>query len=117
MDKLLKDKNILIMGVANKWSIAWGIAQSCMAAGANLIFTYQGERTLESVRQLIKDIPGALSYPCDVTKDEEIVRLFENIKNDAGTLHGVVHSLAFAKKEELSGVSQHLLDDMRLPRT
>ncbi|NLW01120.1 MAG: enoyl-ACP reductase FabI [Clostridiales bacterium] len=104
LDKLLKDKNILIMGVANKWSIAWGIAQSCMAAGANLIFTYQGERTLESVRQLIKDIPGALSYPCDVTKDEEIARLFENIKNDAGTLHGVVHSLAFAKKEELSGV-------------
>ena len=103
MDKLLKDKNILIMGVANKWSIAWGIAQSCLSAGANLIFTYQGERTREAVQQLIKDIPGALSYSCDVTSDQEINKLFESIKDDAGILHGVVHSLAFAKKEELTG--------------
>ncbi|NLX69945.1 MAG: enoyl-ACP reductase FabI [Clostridiales bacterium] len=103
MNQLLKDKNILIMGVANKWSIAWGIAQSCLAAGANLIFTYQGERTQQAVESLVKDIPGVLLYPCDVTKDEEITRLFESIKADAGTLHGVVHSVAFAKKEELGG--------------
>ncbi|MFO7295915.1 MAG: enoyl-ACP reductase FabI [Caldicoprobacter sp.] len=103
MENLLKDKNILIMGVANKWSIAWGIAQSCLKAGANLIFTYQGERTRDAVQELVSDIPGALLYPCDVTSDQEIVDLFDSIKRDVGVLHGVVHSLAFAKKEELAG--------------
>ncbi|MBM7582334.1 enoyl-[acyl-carrier protein] reductase I [Caldicoprobacter guelmensis] len=103
MENLLKGKNILIMGVANKWSIAWGIAQSCLKAGANLIFTYQGERTKDAVEELVSGIPGALLYPCDVTSDQEIIDLFENIKRDVGVLHGVVHSLAFAKKEELAG--------------
>jgi enoyl-[acyl-carrier protein] reductase I len=103
MYELLKDKNVLIMGVANKWSIAWGIAQSCMNAGANLIFTYQGDRTRDAVQELVSRIPGALLYPCDVTNDQEVIDLFNNIKKDAGALHGVVHSLAFAKKEELAG--------------
>lgn len=103
MTELLKDKNILIMGVANKWSIAWGIAESCAKAGARLIFTYQGERTESSVRQLISDMPDVSLYPCDVTKDEEITELFDHIKNEYGILHGVVHCMAFAKKEELEG--------------
>lgn len=103
MTELLKDKNILIMGVANKWSIAWGIAESCAKAGARLIFTYQGERTESSVRQLVGDMPDVSLYPCDVTKDEEITELFDHIKNEYGILHGVVHCMAFAKKEELEG--------------
>ncbi len=103
MNELLKDKNILVMGVANKWSIAWGIAKACHAAGANLILTYQGERTMKSVQELVEDIPGVFLYPCDVTKDEEIIELFNSIDKDVGILHGMVHSLAFAKKEELGG--------------
>ena len=103
MTELLKDKIILIMGVANKWSIAWGIAESCSKAGARLILTYQGERTENSVRQLVSDMPDVSLYPCDVTKDEEITELFDQIKNDYGNLHGLVHCMAFAKKEELEG--------------
>lgn len=103
MHDTLKGKNILIMGVANKWSIAWGIAQTCLEAGANLLFTYQGERNEASIRQLVSEIPYAALYPCDVTKDQEIIDLFANIKKDFGVLHGIVHSIAFAKKEELEG--------------
>ena len=101
---LLENKNILIMGVSNKWSIAWGIAKACSREGANLIFTYEGERTERSVKQLLSsEMPDAKLYKCNVTDDMDILRLFDDIKNDIGTLHGVVHSLAFAKKEELEG--------------
>jgi Enoyl-[acyl-carrier-protein] reductase [NADH] (EC 1.3.1.9) len=103
LNTLLKDKNILIMGVANKWSIAWGIAQSCLNAGARIILTYQGDKAKSNIQKLIKDIPGISLYPCDVTKDEDIIALFDNIRQDIGLLHGVVHSIAFAKKEELEG--------------
>ena len=57
MNTLLKDKTILIMGVANKWSIAWGIAEACLDAGANLILTYQGERNLASLQKLTANAP------------------------------------------------------------
>ncbi len=110
MSKLLENKNILIMGVANKWSIAWGIAQSCLKAGANLIFTYQGERLGDSVRQLTADIPNVSLYPCDVTVDEDIAGLFDQIGQKYGVLHGIVHSIAFAKREELEG---HYYDTSR----
>jgi len=102
---LLNEKNVLIMGVANKWSIAWGIAQSCINAGARVILTYQGERTEKSVRQLIDSIsnPDILLLPCDVTIDSEVEALFQRIQQEVGVLHGVVHSLAFAKTEELEG--------------
>ncbi|HHY83507.1 MAG TPA: enoyl-ACP reductase FabI [Clostridiales bacterium] len=103
MTHLLKDKIILIMGVANKWSIAWGIAESCAQAGARLILTYQSERTKAGIQQLAASLPDVTLYPCDVTSDEEIEQLFNSIKNDYGILHGLVHSLAFAKSEELGG--------------
>ena len=104
LNTLLKDKNILIMGVANKWSIAWGIAQSCLNAGARIILTYQGDKARANIEKLIKDYSDEiLMYPCDVTKDEDISSLFNNISKDVGILHGVVHSIAFAKKEELEG--------------
>ena len=92
------------MGVANKWSIAWGIAQSCLNAGARIILTYQGDKARANIEKLIKDYSDEiLMYPCDVTKDEDISSLFNNISKDVGILHGVVHSIAFAKKEELEG--------------
>jgi enoyl-[acyl-carrier protein] reductase I len=103
MDKLLHNKNILIMGVANKWSIGWGITLSCLSAGANIILTYQNERTEQSVRDLAGEYPDIALYPCDVTVDDDIKMLFERIKEDKGVLNGLVHSLAFAKKEELGG--------------
>ncbi|HZJ82896.1 MAG TPA: enoyl-ACP reductase FabI [Clostridia bacterium] len=103
MNNLLKDKTILIMGVANKWSIAWGVAQSCIDAGANIILTYQGERSESSIQKLIGDTPHINLYKCDVTQDQDIIDLFSSIKEDFGTIHGIVHSIAFAKREELEG--------------
>jgi len=103
MNELLKDKNILIMGVANKWSIAWGIAESCIRAGARLILTYQNKRTKAGIEQLTGDMSDVTLYPCDVTVDEEIDRLFESIQRDFGTLHGLAHCMAFARNEELGG--------------
>jgi enoyl-[acyl-carrier protein] reductase I len=105
MDTLLKGKNILIMGVANHRSIAWGIAQSLAKAGANLLFTYQGERLKENVAELAAtlDQPETILINCDVTKDEEIAAAFAEIKEKVGVLHGVAHCIAFAKTEELEG--------------
>ncbi|RKD27552.1 Enoyl-[acyl-carrier-protein] reductase [NADH] [Caminicella sporogenes DSM 14501] len=105
MGNLLKDKNILIMGVANKWSIAWGIAQKFHKEGANLAFTYYGDKSKESLLKLLEEegIDNHLLISCDVTKDEDIENAFLNLKEKFGVLHGVVHSIAHAKKEELQG--------------
>jgi len=103
MEQLLSGKNILVMGVANKRSIAWAIAESLHRAGARLIFTYQGERFEKTIRDLTKEMSNSLIYSCDVTKDDEVISLFEHLKTDVGTLHGVVHSIAHAKVEELEG--------------
>ena len=103
MEKLLQNKNILVMGVANRWSIGWGISLSCLSAGANLILTYQNERTEQSVRDLAQEYQNVSVYPCDVTIDDDIKNLFKRIQEDKGSLNGLVHSLAFAKKDDLSG--------------
>ncbi|BCJ87004.1 enoyl-ACP reductase FabI [Effusibacillus dendaii] len=103
MQNLLNGKTILIMGVANERSIAWGITQSLHNAGARLAFTYQGERVERRIKELVKDIPNAIVLPCDVTKDEEIDQVFDTLEKEVGTLHGLVHSLAFAQKEDLEG--------------
>jgi enoyl-[acyl-carrier protein] reductase I len=103
MQKVLSGKNILIMGVANERSIAWGIAKALHGAGARLAFTYQGEKIERRIKELVKDIPNAITIPCDVTKDEEIEQAFATLEKEFGTLHGLVHSLAFANKEDLSG--------------
>ncbi|MEK4381513.1 enoyl-ACP reductase FabI [Aeribacillus sp. FSL K6-2848] len=101
----LEGRNIVVMGVANKRSIAWGIARSLHEAGARLIFTYVGERMEKSVRELVDSLgrEDYLVLPCDVTKDEEIEQCFEKIKNEVGVIHGIAHCIAFANKEELSG--------------
>lgn len=93
----------LVMGVAHKSSIAWAIAQRLAAAGMRLVFTYQGERLEGNVRELAQTIDDALILPCDVTKDEELAELFATIQQQCGRLDTVVHSVAFAKKEDLAG--------------
>ncbi len=101
MGDLLKDKNILILGVRNKWSIAWGIAQAAKTQGANLIFTYLGDREKEALMKLTAEMGEIAAYPCDVSKDEDMDALFSEIKNKFGVLHGMVHAVAFAKSEDL----------------
>lgn len=104
MDSLLQGKNIVVMGVANHRSIAWGIAQSLHKAGANLIFTYQGERLRENVAKLAGELGSdSLLVNCDVTKDEEVEAAFAVIREKAGVIHGLAHCIAFAKTEELEG--------------
>jgi enoyl-[acyl-carrier protein] reductase I len=100
----LEGKTYVVMGVANKRSIAWGIARSLHGAGANLIFTYAGERLEKSVRELAASLDeNYLVLPCDVTKDEDIATCFNGIKESVGTIQGVAHCIAFANKEELNG--------------
>lgn len=100
MENILKDKNILVMGVRNKWSIAWGIAEFAMAQGANVLFTYLGDREKEALEKLVEDFPGAKLYPCDVSSDEAIDDLFATLKKDC-ILHGLVHAIAHARTEDL----------------
>lgn len=105
MELTLKGRTYVVMGVANKRSIAWGIAQALDRAGARLIFTYNNERFREPVEKLAATLDGkdSLFYACDVTIDEEIKATFERIKEDVGVIHGLAHCIAFAKKEELDG--------------
>ncbi|HMH50891.1 MAG TPA: enoyl-ACP reductase [Candidatus Acidoferrum sp.] len=100
---LLADTTGLVMGVANKRSIAWGIAQALSAAGMRLAFTYQGERLKENVEELAATLPGSLTLPCDVTSDAEVAAVFESLGREFGRLHTLVHSLAYAPKEALEG--------------
>jgi enoyl-[acyl-carrier protein] reductase I len=104
MSQLLSGKNILVMGVANDRSIAWAIAQSLANQGARLAFTYENERVEERVRNLAETIPNSLFLPCNVTVDEELDSLADKLKIEFGVLHGFIHSIAFAKTEELDGM-------------
>lgn len=104
MSQLLEGKNILVMGVANDRSIAWAIAQSLAAQGARLAFTYESERVEERVRKLATTIPDSLILPCNVTVDAEIDTLADALREQFGVLHGFVHSIAFARTEELEGL-------------
>lgn len=100
----LAGKTGIVFGVANKRSIAWAIAQAWQEAGARLAFTYQGERLKENVEELAgtfgKDTP---LYPCDVTRDEDIARVFEQVGKEFGKLNFLLHSVAFAPKDALEG--------------
>ncbi|HMI54471.1 MAG TPA: enoyl-ACP reductase [Candidatus Saccharimonadales bacterium] len=97
-------KTAVIFGLANKRSIAWAIAQKLSEAGWKLAITYQNERLEQEAKDLIGDLPGAAGFMCDVASDEQIARLFEDLRMKFGTLHGVVHSVAFAQAADLSGL-------------
>lgn len=101
MNTLLAGKNGLILGVANKRSIAWGIARAAASAGARLALTYQGDRLEEKVRELASTLEQPLVLPCDVTKDDEIDALFAELKKEFGRLDFIVHSVAYAPREAL----------------
>lgn len=96
-------KTAAIFGVANKRSIAWAIAQKLQQAGWRLAITYQNERLAQEAKGLIDELPGATGFMCDVSHDEQIAKLFEELKAKYGTLQGVVHSVAFAPAAELNG--------------
>ena len=93
---LLTGKNVLIMGVANRWSIAYAIGEAMKAAGATLILSYLDERMKKDCDALIADQPEARLYPCDVSKDEDIDALAESIRKDFGRVDCYVHSVGFA---------------------
>ncbi len=101
MGNLLSNKNILIMGVRNRWSIAWGIAKAAHDEGAKLIFTYQGERERGGAEELAASLGNSDIYQCNISEDEEIDNLFAQLKNKYGILHGVVHAIAHAKREDI----------------
>jgi enoyl-[acyl-carrier protein] reductase I len=101
---LLEGKLGIVFGVANKRSIAWAIAQAWHKAGAKLAFTYQGERLKENVEELAGTFGSdTMITPCDVTKDEDIARVFSEAGQRFGKLHLLLHSVAFAPKDALEG--------------
>jgi enoyl-[acyl-carrier protein] reductase I len=100
---LLDGKTGIIFGVANKRSIAWAIAQALAGAGMRLAFTYQGDRLKENVAELAGTLPGSVVYPCDVASDGEVGAVFAGVARDLGRLDTLVHSVAFAQREDLEG--------------
>jgi enoyl-[acyl-carrier protein] reductase I len=101
---LMTGKKVAIFGVANKRSIAWGIAQALNREGAALALNYQNDRMEESVRKLAADLPGdTFLAPCDVTVAGDIEKFFDKLGKTFGQLDGLVHCIAFAKREELGG--------------
>jgi enoyl-[acyl-carrier protein] reductase I len=102
MSKLLEGKVALILGIANKWSLAYAIADAFSREGATLILTYLGEKQKAAIEELSAGMSTAGILPCDVTKDDELAALAASLKAIGRPLNAVVHSLAFANKEDLS---------------
>jgi enoyl-[acyl-carrier protein] reductase I len=101
---LMSGKNVVIFGVANKRSIAWGIAQALHREGARLALNYQNERMEEPVKKLAAELPkDTYVAPCDVTVPGDIEKFFDGLGKNMGNLDGLVHSIACAKREELGG--------------
>jgi len=102
MSKLLEGKSALILGIANRWSLAYAIAQAFSREGASLILSYLGERQKGAIEELAAELNVAAIVPCDVTRDEDLVALTESLQAMNRPLHAVVHSLAFANREDLN---------------
>lgn len=99
---ILKNKKILIMGIRNKWSIAFGIAKSAYKNGAELIFTYMGEENKDKIEALISEFKGSKAYVLNGASEDELVReVFKKIKEENGKLDGIVHCIAHANTEDL----------------
>src|ERR1700691_1302624 len=96
-------KTAVIFGLANKRSIAWAIAQKLQQAGWQLAITYQNERLALEAKDLIADLPGASGFMCDVAQDDQIAKVFYELKEKYGVLHGLVHSIGFAPESDLKG--------------
>ena len=98
---LLENKKLVLMGVRNKWSIAWGAAKSAHDNGAQLICTYNPEEGSEKLAKLLEEFPGTKLYPCDAGSDESIRDCFSAIKADFGKIDGILHSIAHAFTDDL----------------
>lgn len=99
---ILENKKILIMGIRNKWSIAFGIAKSAYENGAKLIFTYMGEENKDKIEELTKEFKGSKAYVLDGASEDELVKdVFTKIKEENGKIDGIVHAIAHANTEDL----------------
>lgn len=103
MSNSLQGRTVVVFGVANKRSIAWAIAQQMQQAGAQLAITYQNERLKQEADELIAALPNSQAFQCDVSRDEEIAKLFEQLKERYGKIDVLVHSVAFAPADDLKG--------------
>src|SRR3979411_2438673 len=103
MSSDLQGRTGVVFGVANKRSIAWSIATGLHAAGMKLAITYQNERLEQEAKDLILSLPGAEAYMCDVSKDEDLDRLFATLQQPHGKLHALVHSVAYAPAADIKG--------------
>lgn len=102
MAQLLAGKTALVLGVANKWSLAYAIAQAFTREGAKLILTYQGERQRQTVEGLAAELKACKTLACDVTQDSQLDALTDELRSQGSVLNAVVHSIAFANREDLS---------------
>jgi enoyl-[acyl-carrier protein] reductase I len=102
MSKLLEGKTALILGIANRWSLAYAIAQAFWREGATIALTYLGDRQKVAIEELSAGMPVAGLWPCDVTKEEDLVALAESLRALGRPLDAVVHSMAFANRDDLS---------------
>ena len=100
---MLRNKKGLIFGIANDHSIAWGIAKSLYSQGAKIALTYQNESFLKRVSPLAKSIESDLIIPCDVSRENDIKKCFDKIKENWNTIDFIVHAIAYSDKQELSG--------------
>jgi enoyl-[acyl-carrier protein] reductase I len=99
----LQGKKGLVMGVSNARSLGWAIAERLAAAGADLAFSYQGERLRGDLEKLTRDLPASRLYQCDVTDEAQLAALFADLQASWGTLDYVVHSIAFAPRPAMDG--------------
>lgn len=99
----LSGRNAVIFGVANDRSIAWAIARALAAAGARIALTYQNDRLKDRVARLADTLDDAVILPCDAADDGQIAAVFEGLQAEMGTLSVLVHSIAFANRDDLAG--------------
>jgi enoyl-[acyl-carrier protein] reductase I len=104
MSRLLEGKTAVIAGIANKWSLAFAIAESFAREGASIVLTYLNEKQKETVESMAGSLPIDHMFPCDVTKDDELSALTESLRGLGKPVDALVHSIAFANREDLSGL-------------
>lgn len=98
---ILENKTILIMGIRNKWSIAYGVAKSAAVQGARVIFTYHPTENVDKINDLMSEFENSKGYALDVSTDEEIEMFFKTLKEEVGNIDGILHSIAHANTDDL----------------
>src|SRR3984885_1337131 len=102
MSNLLEGKLALVLGIANRWSLAYAVARAYAREGATLVLTYLGEKQKQAIEDLCAELKVAAILPCDVTKDDDLAALTDSLRSLGRPLHAAMHSLAFANREDLS---------------